>query len=90
MGKSFLERLKEDEILICDGAMGTMLYSKGIYIDRCFDELNLSNPAIVKDIHQGYLKSRADIIETNTFGANWFKLQPHGLEGQLHEINYHL
>jgi methionine synthase I (cobalamin-dependent)/5,10-methylenetetrahydrofolate reductase len=87
MGKSFLERLKEEEILICDGAMGTMLYSKGVYIDRCFDELNLSNPSTVRDVHQGYLKSGADIIETNTFGANRYKLQPHGLEGKLYEIN---
>jgi len=88
MKGSFLERLQGDEVLVCDGAMGTMLYSKGIYIDRCFDELNLSNPSMVKDIHQGYLDSGADIIETNTFGANRFKLQPHGLEDRLYEINY--
>lgn len=88
MEKSFSECLKEDEVLVCDGAMGTMLYSKGIYIDRCFDELNLSNPAMVKDVHLGYLQSEADIIETNTFGANWFKLQPYGLEGKLFEINF--
>ncbi len=71
MGKSFLKRLRENEILICDGAMGTMLYSKGIYIDRCFDELNLSNPVIVKDIHKEYLQSGADIIETNTVVFFW-------------------
>ncbi len=71
MGKSFLKRLRENEILICDGAMGTMLYSKGIYIDRCFDELNLSNPVIVKDIHKEYLQSGADIIETNTVPFFW-------------------
>lgn len=88
MGKSFREHLEQDEVLVCDGAMGTMLYSKGIYINRCFDELNLSNPAMVKDVHLDYLKSGADIIETNTFGANWFKLEPHGLEGRLYEINF--
>lgn len=88
MDKSFLDYLEEDEILTCDGAMGTMLYSKGIYIDRCFDELNLTNPSLVRDVHQGYLQSGADIIESNTFGANWYKLQPHGLEGKLHEINF--
>lgn len=88
MRKSFLERLKENEISVCDGAMGTMLYSKGIYIDRCFDELNLSNPGIVKDIHQEYLQSGADIIETNTFGGNWYKLLPHGLDRKLYEINF--
>jgi methionine synthase I (cobalamin-dependent)/5,10-methylenetetrahydrofolate reductase len=89
MRKSFLVRLQEDEILTCDGAMGTMLYSKGIYIDRCFDELNLSDPDIVKEVHQEYLQSGADIIETNTFGANVYKLLPHGLEDKLYEINYH-
>lgn len=87
MNFPFLERLQEDEILICDGAMGTMLYSKGIYINRCFDELNLTNPEMVKVIHQEYLLSGADIIETNTFGANVYKLQPHGLPDKLSEIN---
>lgn len=87
MKSSFLERLK-NEILVCDGAMGTMLYAKGIYINRCFDELNLSNPKIVKDIHRDYVEAGADIIETNTFGANWFKLLPHGLDNKLYEINY--
>ncbi len=87
MSFSFLERLQEDEILICDGAMGTMLYSKGIYVNRCFDELNLTNPEMVKVIHQEYLLSGADIIETNTFGANVYKLQLHGLPDKLSEIN---
>jgi methionine synthase I (cobalamin-dependent)/5,10-methylenetetrahydrofolate reductase len=88
MGKSFIKRLAENEIFVCDGAMGTMLYSKGIYIDRCFDELNLSNPDLVKDIHQGYLESGADIIETNTFGANRYKLLSHGLDHKLYDINF--
>jgi len=88
MEKLFLERLQEDEILVCDGAMGTMLYSKGIYIDRCFDELNLSNPDIVKNIHLEYLQSGADILETNTFGANRYKLEPHGLDAKLYDINF--
>ncbi|MBN1155904.1 bifunctional homocysteine S-methyltransferase/methylenetetrahydrofolate reductase [candidate division KSB1 bacterium] len=87
MTSSFRERIK-NEILVCDGAMGTMLYAKGIYINRCFDELNLSNPKIVKDIHQEYIDAGADIIETNTFGANRFKLIPHGLEDKIYEINY--
>ena len=65
-----------------------MLYAKGIYINRCFDELNLSNPKIVKDIHQEYSDAGADIIETNTFGANRLKLTPHGLEDKIYEINY--
>jgi len=88
MRKSFLKRLAENEIFVCDGAMGTMLYSKGIYIDRCFDELNLSNADLVKDVHQGYLESGADIIETNTFGANRFKLLSHGLDHKLYDINF--
>lgn len=88
MEKLFLERLKEDEILVCDGAMGTMLYSKGIYINCCFDELNLSNPVMVKNVHQEYLQSGVDILETNTFGANRYKLEPHGLDAKLYDINF--
>jgi methionine synthase I (cobalamin-dependent)/5,10-methylenetetrahydrofolate reductase len=88
MRKSFLKRLAENEIFVADGAMGTMLYSKGIYIDRCFDELNLSNPDLVKDVHLGYLESGADIIETNTFGANRYKLLSHGLDHMLYDINF--
>ncbi len=87
MKDTFSERLI-DEILVCDGAMGTMLYSKGIYINRCFDELNLSSPRLIQDIHREYIEAGADIIETNTFGANVYKLTPHGLEKKLYEINY--
>ena len=60
--------------LLCDGAMGTLLLSKGIFIDRCYDELNLSNPDLIRGIHQEYLQAGADVIETNTFGANSFRL----------------
>ena len=56
--------------MVADGAMGTVLYSKGIFINRCFDELNLSSPALVKESHQEYVKAGAEILETNTFGAN--------------------
>lgn len=87
MKTDFLDRLA-NEILVCDGAMGTMLYAKGIYINRCFDELNLSNPKLIQDIHREYIDAGADIIETNTFGANRSKLTPHGLEAKLYEINY--
>jgi methionine synthase / methylenetetrahydrofolate reductase(NADPH) len=83
-------QLKEklgNQILVVDGAMGTMLYSKGIFINRCFDELNLSMPAVVKEIHDGYVRSGADILETNTFGANPFKLAAHGFAEKLREIN---
>jgi homocysteine S-methyltransferase len=67
--------------------MGTMLYAKGVYINRCYDELNLSNPDLVREIHQEYIRVGADIIETNTFGATAYKLQQYGLEANLHEIN---
>ena len=69
----FLERVRE-RILVCDGAMGTMLYSRGIFINRCFDELNLSAPEMVLDLHRAYAAAHADILETNTYGANRYKL----------------
>ncbi len=83
----FLERLQQS-ILVCDGAMGTMLYARGVFINRCFDELNLSNPSLVQEIHSEYLRAGADVIETNTFGANRFKLIRHGLEAKVAEINH--
>lgn len=83
----FQELLSTDRILVFDGAMGTMLYAKGVYINRCYDELNLSSPDLVREIHTEYIRAGADIIETNTFGATAHKLQQYGLEGSLHEIN---
>ncbi|HEY6661205.1 MAG TPA: bifunctional homocysteine S-methyltransferase/methylenetetrahydrofolate reductase [Pyrinomonadaceae bacterium] len=83
----FKELLSSDRILVVDGAMGTMLYAKGVYINRCYDELNLSNPDLVREIHTEYIRAGADIIETNTFGATAHKLQQYGLEANLHEIN---
>jgi methionine synthase I (cobalamin-dependent)/5,10-methylenetetrahydrofolate reductase len=76
-----------ERVLLCDGGMGTMLYSKGFYLNTCFDELNLTQPEVVKEIHRAYVQSGVDIIETNTFGANHFKLQKHGLEDKVREIN---
>ena len=72
----FVKRLEQGTIL-ADGAMGTLLHGKGVAIDSCFDELNLSHPAIVFDIHRTYLEAGAEIVETNTFGANRFKLAEH-------------
>jgi len=83
----FRSLLDSDGIHVFDGAMGTMLYAKGVYINRCYDELNLSNPDLVREIHGEYIRAGADIIETNTFGATAHKLQQYGLEGNLHEIN---
>jgi homocysteine S-methyltransferase len=84
--KPFLERLR-DGVVVCDGATGTMLYARGVFVNRCFDELNLSNPGLVQGIHQEYVEAGADVIETNTFGANRFKLGPHGFESQVAKIN---
>lgn len=84
--KSFRERL-QNEIILFDGGVGTYLYEKGIFINTCFDELNLINPDIVTEVHRDYVNAGADVIETNTFGANRFKLAPHGLEKRVHEIN---
>ncbi|MFB3895487.1 MAG: bifunctional homocysteine S-methyltransferase/methylenetetrahydrofolate reductase [bacterium] len=84
--KSFLEALEEG-VLVCDGAMGTMLYAKGIYINRNFDELNIANPELVQRVHREYLDAGAEIIETNTFGANRIKLSAFGLETKVADIN---
>jgi len=84
--KSFLERIQEG-VVVCDGAMGTMLYARGVFLNRCFDELNLSNPTLVRTIHDEYVEAGAEVIETNTFGAHRFKLGPHGLEAQVRKIN---
>jgi methionine synthase I (cobalamin-dependent)/5,10-methylenetetrahydrofolate reductase len=67
--------------------MGTVLYSRGIYINRCYDELNISDPALIQSVHEEYLQAGADILETNTFGANRFRLARHGLAGKVAEIN---
>src|SRR5574342_226470 len=73
--------------LLADGAMGTMLHSRGVGFDKCFDELNLTNPAAVAEIHREYIEAGAQLIITNTFGANRFKLEKHGLEDQIAAIN---
>jgi methionine synthase / methylenetetrahydrofolate reductase(NADPH) len=82
----FRERLHR-EVLVFDGGVGTYLYEKGIFINTCFDELNLTNPDLVAQVHRDYVLAGADVVETNTFGANRFKLTPHGLESRTAEIN---
>src|SRR5205814_9900119 len=84
--KPFLQALDE-RILVCDGAMGTMLYTKGVFINRCFDALNLTQPDTVAEVHQDYLRAGADVIESNTFGANRVKLRQFGLADRTREIN---
>ncbi|HWF85094.1 MAG TPA: bifunctional homocysteine S-methyltransferase/methylenetetrahydrofolate reductase, partial [Vicinamibacterales bacterium] len=86
MSKSFLESLG-DRVLVCDGAMGTMLYAKGVFINKSFDALNLTQPDLVADVHEDYIRAGADIIETNTFGANRIKLGSFGLGDRLQAIN---
>jgi homocysteine S-methyltransferase len=87
MPQDFLERLKAAPVL-CDGAMGTLLYGKGIFINRCYDELNLSEPDLIRSIHHEYLQAGAEVIETNTFGANSFRLERHGLTDRVQAINF--
>jgi methionine synthase I (cobalamin-dependent)/5,10-methylenetetrahydrofolate reductase len=77
----------QSKVIIADGAMGTVLYSKGIFINRCFDELNLSSPQMVKQVHQEYVKAGAEILETNTFGANRIRLTAFGFAEKLKAIN---
>ena len=86
MDNAFLDRLQRAPIL-CDGAMGTMLYGRGIAFSRCFDELNLLQPALVQEIHRLYIAAGAELIETNTFGANRFRLAAHGLDAKVRDIN---
>jgi methionine synthase / methylenetetrahydrofolate reductase(NADPH) len=86
MATDLITRLRKGAVL-CDGAMGTLLLSKGIFIDRCYDELNLSQPDLIRGIHQEYLQAGAEVIETNTFGANSFRLSKHGCVDKLAEIN---
>lgn len=83
----FRERLQKG-IILCDGAMGTLLFARGIPYQHCFDEVNLSNPKLVQQIHQDYIQAGAEIIETNTFGANPVKLATHGLENKVRDINF--
>jgi len=87
MTNKFLELLANKTIL-ADGAMGTMLHARGIGFDKCFDELNITNPAAVADIHREYIEAGAQLVITNTFGANRYKLSKHGLEEDVKEINY--
>src|SRR5688572_11748962 len=86
MPESFLEAL-DRRVLVCDGAVGTMLYTKGVFINKSFDALNVTSPELVGEVHQEYVRAGADIIETNTFGANRTKLGSFGLGERLQEIN---
>jgi methionine synthase I (cobalamin-dependent) len=83
----FLEKLQK-KVLLFDGGMGTEIYNRGVFINKCYDELNLTDPNIIKSIHEDYKAAGADVIESNTYGANRFKLSKHGLSEKLYEINF--
>jgi methionine synthase / methylenetetrahydrofolate reductase(NADPH) len=87
MASDFLARIKQSPVL-CDGAMGTLLYAKGIFINRSYDELNVSQPDLIRGIHHEYLQAGAEIIETNTFGGNSFRLGRHSLADKVRDINW--
>src|SRR5678815_4373846 len=82
----FIEALN-DRVLVCDGAMGTMLYARGIFINKSFDAMNLTQADLVEQVHREYVRAGADVLETNTFGANRIKLGSFGLADKLKEIN---
>src|ERR1700684_2379215 len=86
MAQNLIERLKRAPVL-CDAAMGTLLYAKGIFINRSYDELNLSQPELIRAVHHDYLQAGAEIIETNTFGGNSFRLARHSIANRVREIN---
>ncbi len=87
MKRSAFDQLIRERVLIGDGAMGTMLYQHGVFLNRCFDELNLTDPGLVKKVHASYIEAGADLIETNTFGANRLKLSKSGLAADVAQIN---
>ena len=84
---AFLNLLASGRPLLSDGAMGTVLHQRGVSFDECFDALNISQPAVVGETHRAYIEAGSQIIQTNTFGANRFKLARHGLEDQVERIN---
>jgi homocysteine S-methyltransferase len=85
--QDFIQAIADEHVYLFDGAMGTMLYSKGVFINKCYDELNIHNPEIVLDVHKQYVRAGAEIVETNTYGANRVKLHGFGIEEELREIN---
>ena len=83
----FIQAIADEHVYLFDGAMGTMLYAKGVFINKCYDELNVRNPEIVLEVHRQYVKAGAEILETNTYGANRVKLRGFGIEDELRDIN---
>src|SRR5437773_7845714 len=79
--------LNDGKVHVLDGAMGTMLYAKGFFLNVCYDELNLKQPKLVQEVHEAYVRAGAEILETNTFGANPVKLGSYGLADDTEKIN---
>ncbi len=86
-GITLRDRLADGRIHLMDGAMGTVLYERGVFVNVCYDELSLTEAALVEEVHRAYVEAGARLIETNTFGANPVKLSSFGLEGQVRRIN---
>ncbi|SMF32285.1 bifunctional homocysteine S-methyltransferase/methylenetetrahydrofolate reductase [Pseudobacteriovorax antillogorgiicola] len=84
---SFTEVLSQKIALLFDGATGTELYNRGLFINRCFEEANLSNPNLIRELHEDYVKAGAQVLSTNSWGANSFKLRTHNLHDKTYEIN---
>ena len=85
--RTLRDLLTDSSVHVLDGAMGTMLYSRGVFVNVCYDELNLKQPGLVQEVHEAYVRAGAEILETNTFGANPVKLSAFGLEERTEEIN---
>jgi homocysteine S-methyltransferase len=86
-GGTLKERLEDGHVHVMDGAMGTMLYSRGVFVNVCYDELNVTRPELVRGVHEAYVRAGAEILETNTYGSNPVKLSSHGLEERTEELN---
>src|SRR5882672_9847491 len=87
MTRTLRDLLSDGRVHVFDGAMGTMLYARGVFVNVCYDELNLKQPNLVREVHREYVKAGAEVLETNTFGANPMKLSAYGLAEQTEEIN---
>jgi len=79
--------VNDGRVHVLDGAMGTMLYARGVFVSACYDELSISQPGLVQEVHEAYVQAGAEILETNTFGANPVKLSSHGLDEETETIN---
>ena len=86
-GRAVRTLIDDGRVHLFDGAMGTLLYGRGVFVNVCYDELNLSRPELVRGIHDEYVAAGAEILETNTFGANPVKLSAYGLDERTEEIN---